>query len=128
MENKVEEYLAKIRESDGLKNALLHGIIVFTKEKRAEFSLITDKAYTALEEMKAQKISESFLPSGFTATVKIIKRVPDAGILRRKIYEYVSDRFPAAAAFLAPENIEVEMLSSGAHFYVDIASGEQSLF
>jgi DNA polymerase III epsilon subunit family exonuclease len=128
MENKVEEYLAKIRELDGLKNALLHGITVFTKEKRAEFSLITDKAYTALEEMKAQKLSESFLPSGFTATVKIIKRVPDSEILRRKIYEYVSDRFPAAAAFLAPENIEVEMLSSGAHFYVDIASGEQSLF
>ena len=128
MESRVEEYLREIRECDGLKNALLTGITVCAKERKAEFTLVTDKSYKAMDEAKAQSVSERYLPGGFSAEVKIIKRVPDKEIIRKKIYEFMQTRFPAAAAFLREENIEVEMLSSGAHFYVDIASGEQSIF
>lgn len=128
MENKVEEYLGKIRALDGLKNAILCGITLSRREKKAEFFLVTDKAYTSAEEAEARSISQAYLPSGFTAALKLVKRVPDAQILKKKIYEYVSDRFPAAAAFLEEKHIGVEMLSSGAHFYFDVASGEQSLF
>lgn len=126
--SRVEEYLQKIRQFDGLKNAILCGITVAKRERTAEFFVVTDRAYTVMEEAKAQALSTEFLPDGFTARMKIVKRVPDAEIVKRKIYEYVSKKFPAAAAFMHEENIEVEKLQSGAHFYIDIASGEQGLF
>lgn len=40
----------------------------------------------------------------------------------------MNSRFPAAAAFLKEEDISIELLSSGASFCFDVASGEQSLF
>ena len=126
--SKVEAYLSKIRTLDGLKNAILYGITVVKRDKVAEFSLLTDKTYTAMEKEEAREITQAFMPDGFTAQVKIIKRVPDKEGVKQKIYAYISSKFPAAAAFLEEENIQVEMLSSGAHFVVDIASGEQTLF
>ena len=128
MANKVEEYLAKIRQLNGLKNAILCGLTVERKSGEVEFFLVTDKTYSALEEAQAREIGAEFLPDGFSATVKIVKRVPDAETVKEKIFSYMQKTFPAAAAFLEEGSIEVEMLSSGAHFYVDIASGEQSLF
>lgn len=126
--NKLEAYLTKIRELDGLKNAILCGITVAKRDKSAEFFLVTDKGYTAIEERKAQEISQEYLPQDFIARMKIIKRVPDEEIVRSKIYQYISVKFPAASAFLEEKNIHVEMLSSGANFYVDIASGERKAF
>lgn len=128
MANKTERYLEEIRGMDGLKNAILCGISVYKKDNTAEFFLVTDKTYTAREEAEVQSISDSYLPDGFSARVRIVKRVPDAALLKAKIFEFISKSFPAAAAFLEEKHIEVEMLTSGAHFYVDIASGEQTLF
>ena len=68
------------------------------------------------------------MPENFTAQVKIIKRVPDSEMIKQKIYGYVCAKFPAAAAFLEEDGITVEPLTSGAHFTVDIASGQQTLF
>ena len=128
MASKVNEYLAEIRALNGLKNAILCGITVSRKERYAEFVLVTDKTYSLSEEAEARHISEGYLPDRFSARVKIVKRVPEAEGLKQRIYQYIQKTFPAASAFLEEENIEVEMLGSGAHFYVDIASGEQSLF
>ena len=128
MANKLAQYLEEIRALGGLKNAILCGISVYKRGGIAEFFLVTDKTYTAMEEKQAQAISQKYLPSGFSAQVRIVKRVPDAAIIKNKIYDYIKRSFPAATAFLEEKNIEVEMLQSGAHFYVDIASGEQSLF
>ena len=126
--SKREEYLNKIRELDGLKNAILYSISVTKRTRVVEFSLITDQTYTAVEERFANEITQSFVPNGFTATVKLIRRVPDAEMIRLKIFAYISSTFPAAAAFMKEDRIDVEMLSSGAQFYVAIAAGEQSLF
>lgn len=126
--SKTERYLQEIRETDGLKNAILCGITLSRKDKSAEFFLVTDKAYTPKDEAFAKSVSQTYLPEGFLAKLKIAKRVPDKTILQKKIYEFVSAKFPAAAAFLEEKNIEVEMLQSGAHFYMDIASGEQEFF
>ena len=120
--------MGKIRALEGLKHAILCGITLSRRERVAEFSLVTDKTYSAMDEAEAESISQSFLPDGFSARVKIVKRVPDKDILKRKIFEFISVKFPAASAFLEEKNIEVEMLTSGANFYVDIASGEQSMF
>ncbi len=126
--SKTEQYLQEIRGADGLKNAILCGITVDKRDRLAEFFLVTDKAYTPKDEAFAKSVSQTYLPSGFFAKMKIVKRVPDKDILRKKIYQFVSAKFPAAAAFLEEKNIEVETLQSGAHFYMDIALGEQEFF
>ena len=128
MANRLQEFLGRIRELKGFKNAILCGITVSKRDMTAEFFLVTDRAYTTLEEETIKEICGEFLPADFFATVKIVKRTPDAEMVKTRIFEYVRKAFPAACAFLAYENIEVEMLSSGANFYVDIASGEQTLF
>ena len=128
MANKLTQFLEELRALEGMKNAILCGINVYKRGAIAEFFLVTDKTYTATEEKQTQTICQNYLPNGFSAQVRIIKRVPDAAIIKNKIYDYVKRSFPAAAAFLEEDHIEVEMLQSGAHFYVDIASGEQSLF
>ena len=89
MNNRVEEYLSKIRALRGLANAILCGITIRKRDKVAEFFLVTDKAYTTMEEAQAREITDEFLPDGFSATVKIVKRVPDKDILKAKIYEYI---------------------------------------
>ncbi len=126
--SKLQNYLSQIRSLNGLKNAILYGITVFKKERVVQFSIVTDKTYLDEEEKQAKTISEEYVPAGFSAKVKLIKRVPDKQIIKSKIYDYVSVKFPAAAAFMEEKNVEVEILSSGAHFVVDIASGEQELF
>ncbi len=128
MASRVKEYLEEIRQREGLRNAILVGITLSKRENSAEFALVTDRTYTARDEAAARDISENYLPVGMTAKVKIVKRVPDAEGLKARIYEYVQKSFPAASAFLEPHNIEVEMLTSGANFLVDIAAGEQTLF
>ena len=40
-------------------------------------------------EAQAREISASFLPQGFDAEIKIIKRVPDKQSLKEKIYQYI---------------------------------------
>ncbi len=128
MASRLQEFLQKIRESNGFKNAILSEIEISKRTKQAEFFLVTDRTYSAKEEAETREICQEFLPDGLTATVKIVKRTPDAAMIKSRIYEYVKKVFPAASAFLDEEHIEVEMLTSGAHFYVDIAAGEQTLF
>lgn len=128
MSVKKEAYLAEIRQIEGLKNAILYSISVYKKEKRIEFFLITDTPYSQQEEQEAALVGGRYVPDGFSAQVKIVKRTPDVEIIREKIYAFVSEAFPAAAAFLKEEDIDVEMLASGAQFYFAVASGEQTLF
>ena len=129
MANKLGQYLEELRDAcEGLKNVILCGITLSKRDNTAEFFLVTDKTYTTSEERRAVEISQSYLPKGMIARVKIVKRIPDKTILKERIYEYVRKNFPAASAFMEESNIEVEMLQSGANFYVEIASGEQNLF
>ncbi len=126
--SKTEAFLEEIRRLDGLKHAILCGVTVFRRERAAEFQIVTDRTYSAMDEGKATAICNEYLPSGFSARLKIVKRVPDEEILRKRIYVYIQKAFPAAAAFLSEADVKVEMLTSGANFFVEIASGEQSLF
>ncbi len=126
--NRTSEFLQKIRRLDGLKNAILCGITISKRKNQAEFFLVTDKAYLAEEEKSAATICGEFLPKGIVPAVKIVKRTPDGEMIKARIYDYIQKAFPAASAFLGEESVTVEKLTSGAHFYVDIAAGEQTLF
>ena len=128
MASKLTEYLQKIRENEGLKNAILCGITLCKKDSSAEFFLVTDKTYSIKDEAAARAVCQAYLPQGFSARVKIVKRAPDKEGLQKRIFEYIQKSFPAASAFLDEKSIEIELLQSGANFYIDIASGEQSLF
>ena len=125
---KLTEYLQRLREISGLKNAIVYGITLHKKTRVAQFSIVTDKTYVDAEVERARSITQEYLPSGWQAEMKLIKRVPDAEAVKQRIFDYVSVKFPAVSAFLTKEHIEVEMLESGAHFTVDIASGEQAFF
>ena len=99
--DKAQQYLQEIRKLDGLKNAILCQITLSKREKSAEFFLVTDKAYTGEEEKEALAISQNYLPNGISAKLKITKRVPDKEVLKKKIHEFIRQRFPAAGAFSA---------------------------
>ena len=126
--DRTHEYLRALRALDGLRNAVLAGIHLYKREKVAEFLLITDRSFTEAEEEEARKISGSFLPTEFTAKVKIAKRVLDEDLLRERIFTFVCGSFPAAAAFLKAEDIAVQLLESGANFYFSVAADERSFF
>ena len=125
---KLTEYLQRLREISGLQNAIVYGITLHKKTRVAQFSIVTDKTYVDAEVERARSITQEYLPSGWQAEMKLIKRVPDAEAVKQRIFDYVSVKFPAVSAFLSKDYIEVEMLESGAHFTVDIASGEQAFF
>ena len=82
----------------GLKNAILYGITVYKKSLVAEFSIVTDKTYVDAEVERAKRITQTYLPEGWTAEIKMIKRVPDAETIRQRIYDYVATKFPAVCA------------------------------
>lgn len=126
--DRTQEYLEKIRQAEGLKNAVLGGITFVKRTQTAEFSLITDKAYTQEEVAGAESVTACFLPSGVSAKVKVIKRVPDEELLKKCVFEYLQKTFPAASAYVKQEDIEIELLGSGAKFRFLIASGDQPFF
>ncbi len=128
MASRTNEFIQKIRELEGLRNAILCGITLSKRKSQAEFFLVTDRAYSSQEEGSAVEICREFLPEGVIPAVKIVKRTPDGEMIKGRIYEYIQKTFPAASAFLTADSVTVEKLSSGANFYVDIAAGEQTLF
>ena len=93
MASRLQEYLEEIRKREGLKNAILCGITLSKRENSAEFLLVTDKTYTIRDEAAAREISERYLPSGVSARVKILKRVPEPEGLKTRIYEYIKKSF-----------------------------------
>ena len=126
--NRTEEFLQEIRACGGLKHAVLNGISVFKETRVAQFRLITDRSFTKEEEATAKAVCEKYVPQDFGVEIKIVKRVPDTEILQEKIFAFVSNAFPAAGAFLSKEDVKVQLLDSGANFYLEIASGEQTMF
>lgn len=127
-ENKLQNYLDEIRSLDGLRNAILIGITVSKRELAAEFSIVTNTAYPTSTEVELARVSQKYLLPPLKAKVKITKRVPDEEKVKAHIYSFLGKRFPAASAFLTEKDVRVEMLENGANFYIDVPSGEQTLF
>ena len=124
---KTEEYLQKIRQSNGLTRAILTGIELEKRTKKATFFLTTDTAYTAEDIQVATATTQSFLPDGIVAEVKITKLVPDADGVKNKILQLISARSPATAAFIRPEDVQVVMDGYGARFCLDVSKEEKAL-
>lgn len=121
-----DELLEKIRQSDGLKNAILGTIVVDKRRKEVVYEVITDRSYTYEEERALQSLLRDFTPEPLKAVGKIVKRVLDEELLKRKIYEYLKKNFPVVASLIEEDGITVQMLSSGANFHFEIPTGQSS--
>lgn len=123
-----EEFLKKVRQTDGMKNAIVSKIEIYERKKTVKFYLVTDLPYADDAKARAAAIANEFLPSGFFAEAEIEKRTPDEALLKQEIMRFMKSRFPAASAFLEERYVEVEKRESGALFRFALASGEQALF
>lgn len=97
--NVTEEFLKKIRQLDGFKNAIITNIDVFKRKKTVCFYLVTDLTYSESVLPEAEEIASGYLPAGFIAVVRAEKRTPDEALIRQEIMRFMKSRFPAASAF-----------------------------
>lgn len=123
---KSEELLREIRASQGLPRAVLQKITV--DGSKVTFSFATDVTYTAQDESFAKEVAQKYVPEGFTASVRIVKNIPDEEDVRTKIADVLRVRFPAAAAFVSPKDIEISLEGRGGSFLIDVGSTERAQF
>lgn len=123
---KSEAYLNEIRGAAGLKRAVLKRIVA--EKGTVTFHLVTDLSYTQEDVAYAQRVSEKYAPEGFSAQVRVLKSVPDAEGVKRAILDILSSRFPAAAAFVSPEDIEVAVQGGGGEYFIGVGAEERAQF
>ena len=121
---KSQAYLEEIRRAEGLKRAVLQKITVSGRE--VTFHLITDVSYTAEDLAYADGVSARYAPEGYSGRARVTKSVPSAEGVRRALADVLKNKFPAAAAFVSPEDISVIVENGGGRFYVDVDGGDSS--
>ncbi len=123
---KSEAYLNEIRLSAGLKRAVLKKIII--EGDRVTFCLVTDLTYRKEDTDYAREVSSRYVPAGYTAEVNVVKSVPSEEGIRATVSELLRTRFPAAAAFFTPEDVEVTLSGAGGKFLLDVEEKEREKF
>ncbi len=121
---KSKQYLQEIREAAGLVRAVLKKIEV--KGRTVTFFLVTDKTYSGEDAEHARAVSARYVPEGFAAEVSLRKSVPDPEGVRRAVAEILRRRFPAAAAFVRPEDIEACVDEGGGRFFIGVGEAERA--
>ena len=117
---KEKEYLDEIRASKGLPRAVLSDITVRKAEKKVTFHLVTDVIYSDADRSHALNITQKYLPEGFSPDVYITKLVPDEQKVREKIVKLIADYSPMVAAFIRPEDVQVEVDGRATRFCLDV--------
>lgn len=107
-----------------MKRAVLQKIVVDGRE--VTFYLVTDVSYTADDVAYAEGVSARYAPEGYTARVRVLKSVPSAEGVRRLLADTLKTKFPAAAAFVTPEDISVSVETGGGRFSVAVDGGAES--
>ena len=123
---KSEEFLNEVRKAEGLKRAILKKIAVDGRE--IVFHLVTDLSYTQEDVAHACEVACRFAPKGYTATARVIKSVPSGEGVRRAVLEALRVKYPAAAAFVSPEDVTVDLDSAGGRFTVSVSAGDEKTF
>lgn len=111
-----EEYLSEIRGAAGLKRAVLKKIVI--ADAAVTFYLITDLTYRQEDADFAREVSQRYVPQGYRAEVNIMKSVPSEEGVRATLFELLRTGFPAAAAFVTPEDVEVSIDGAGGRFVI----------
>ncbi len=121
-----EAYLSEIRQSAGLKRAVLRKISV--EGNTVTFFLVTDLTYGKEDIEAARAVSRNYVPEGCTAQVSILKSVASAEAVAAAILELIRTRFPAAAAFISPGDVSVETNGTGGRFLLAVDEEVRSRF
>ncbi len=121
-----EDYLNEIRTSPGLKRAVLKKLTVDGDE--VTFHLATDLTYSKEDLAHAETVSQKYVPEGFRAKVDVVKAVPGEEGVRAAIAELLKTKFPAAAAFISPKDIEVMKDGGGGRFLISVGEEERAQF
>ncbi len=122
---KSEEFLNEIRKREALHRAILQKIEV--QGRKVTFRLITDRTYTAEDVAYAERVAARYVPAGYTAAAGVMKSVPDAEGVRRAILDILKRRFPAVAAFVSHEEVEVVADENGGRFFIPIGENDRAL-
>ena len=120
---KSKQYLEAVRTIPGLVRAVLKKIEV--KGRTATFFLVTDLSYSEEDVARAREVTARFVPEGFEAQVSVRKAVPDPAGIRRAVTDILKTRFPAAAAFVDPEDVEAYVDDGGGRFFIGVGETER---
>lgn len=123
---KSEAYLNEIRKAEGLKRAVLKKITV--EGNTVTFHLLTDLTYSKEDVSYAEEITKRFVPTGTEGRVSVMKSVPSADGVRAVISEILKNKFPAAAAFISPSDVEVLTDGAGGRFVLSVGAQERAQF
>lgn len=123
---KSREYLERIREIPALSRAVLKKIVL--DGERATFHLVTDQTYHEEDVAAARAVTQDFVPEGCTGDVRVVKSVPSEEGVRARIAEVLKNNYPAAAAFVSPADISVELDGAGGRFVIGVAESERTQF
>ena len=121
---KSRAYLEEIRRADGLERAVLKDIVV--EGNSVLFRLITDKNYTEEDVKYASRISQKYVPAGFTGTASVMKSVPESAAVARFLNEYLRGKYPVVAAFIEEGDVRAEAGVGGGTFTVSVGKDEAS--
>ncbi len=123
---KSKAYLEEIRRAEGLSRAVLKKIVL--ERDRVIFYLVTDCTYSQADCEYAREVTQRYVPEGCRAEVSVLKSVPGAEGVRRAVLEFLKEKFPAAAAFVSPDDIEIIMGEGGGRFVIGVAEAERTQF
>ncbi len=120
---KSQAYLQEIRRAAGLPRAVLKKISVEGGE--AVFHLVTDVNYTQDDIAYAAEVSSRYA-AGLKASVRIMKSVPGEEGIRKAVREVLASRFPAFAAFVGENGVDVVLGSAGGTFIITVSEMDRN--
>ena len=90
------------------------------------FRLHTDSTYTDADVEHARAVTARYMPAGYRAEVKIMKSVPNADTVRTFLLDKLKTMYPAAAAFVSPEDVSVQAGKGGGSITIGSAADRVS--
>ncbi len=123
---KSEAFLSEIRSIEALRRAVLKKIVI--EGRKIIFFLVTDLTYRRSDVDAAAALSQKYVPEGYIAEVSVVKSVPSEEGVRATVLELLHDKFPAAAAFVTPGDIEVTLNGTGGRFLLSVSESERARF
>lgn len=118
--------MEEIRKIAGLSRAVLKKITV--EGRAVTFYLVTDVTYTQDEVAAASSVSQKFVPAGYTAAADVMKSIPDERAVKAAIVSFLKERYPSAAAFISPDDVQVVKDARGGRFSIGVDEAEKQRF
>lgn len=122
-----EEFLERLRESEGFHRAVLNKIVIDSSAKQCEFYVVTDHAYTSEEESALNRLVREAIPMSMRTVVKVSKVAADLQLIRKKILQYLARNHRAAAACIGEDDIEAD-IGEEIEFRLGVDAAERGFF